>query len=263
MVNYLGYEAKIEEDVTKMVEIDIQGYKYICNYVNTHYNNNVKFAETEYECGKLINFSFDKVTNELLSFAIVRFPEDYVKKTKPITGEQAKQLADEFLKDYINFKKWTWIDNGYQGSISNTYRIKYEYIINNVITRRAYIEMDNCGNFTRFQTVPSCVLDEVTIPKLSDAEYIEAAKGLLKEIYKDKNLKDIKNCEIVLDKYLYYFREPDLDVISFSMNYTLVFNDGSEERIRRQILLCYTRLVLTEGLLPFCFLYKQTKKYRK
>lgn len=74
---------------------------------------------------------------------------------------------------------------------------------------------------------------------MSDAEYIEAAKGLLKEIYKDKNLKDIKNCEIVLDKYLYYFREPDLDVISFSMNYTLVFNDGSEKELAIDFIMLY------------------------
>jgi len=234
MVDYMGYETKVEDDVQKSVTFDIQGYTITADYENTRYLYTLKEVETTYNSSQNFSITFDKFNNELMSFYFFGFPEDYIKKTEYLTGEEAKAIADEFLEKQIDLKEWTWVDNGFEGDSSQRYGIRYDKYINNVVVMRLLIQMDFYGNIENYVKYSSSVLEGVSVPNWSDEVYIDGAVGLLKKIYKDKGLKEVKDCEIIGDKTLAYLRPRDLDVVEYMMNCMLVFEDGTEENLYRK-----------------------------
>lgn len=234
MIDYMGYETKVEDDVEKSATFEIHGYTITADYENTRYLYTLKEVETTYWSGRDISLTFDKYTNELASFRFIRFPEDYIKKTEYITGEQAKAIADEFLETQIDLKEWTWVDNGFEGDSSLKYGIRYDKYINNVVVMRLLIQTDLYGNIQNYIKYTNSVLEGVSVPDWTDEVYIDGAVGLLKKIYEDKELKEVKDCEIIGDKTLAYLRPRDLDVVEYYMNCMLVFEDGTEENLYRK-----------------------------
>ncbi|NCA93266.1 hypothetical protein EOM82_08545 [bacterium] len=237
MVDYDGYKSEVEDDVEKSVTAEIQGYTITADYENTRYYYTLKEVQTTYgsnQCSSIFTITFDKYTNELMSFRFIQYPEDYIKKTEYITGEEAKSIADEFLEQQIDLKEWTWVDNGFEGDTDEKYGIRYDKYINNVVVMMLIVQTDFFGNIQNYNKYSSSVLEGVTVPDWSDETYIDGAVGLLKKIYKDKGLKEIKDCEIIGDKTLAYLRPRDLDVVEYMMNCMLVFEDGTEENLYRK-----------------------------
>ena len=232
MVDYVGSETKVEDDVEKSITAEILGYPITADYEYTCYLYTLKEATITYgssQGSSIITLTFDKFTNELMSFYFIRFPEDYIKKIEYITGEHAKSIADEFLKQYIDLKEWTWVDNGFKGDTDTEYGIQYDKYINNVVVMSLIVQTDYYGNIRNYRKHSSSVLEGVSVPDWTDEVYIDGAVGLLKKIYKDKGLKEVKDCELIEDKTLAYLRPRDLNAIEYKMNCMLVFEDGTEK----------------------------------
>ena len=174
-------------------------------------------------------YLLDSRTNELRGFYFSEFPQGYDIRTTSTTAFKAKKICHAFLQEYlpdINLNQWV-LEIEFDYADYKHYRFVYYKYSNGIKTGSLNFDLDECGNLYLFRY--GCDESD-TLPQYNDDAYISAAKKRLESFYADK--KDVLEVkDYVLDtKTNVYINSLNCAAIDYTVWYTVVYSDGTEEQ---------------------------------
>lgn len=191
-------------------------------------------------------FTIDNEKQLLRSFVVVTdlLPEDMREKwmssdTMPDI-EELKEKSLRFMETYCALDSSEWEEQvdlrrePYYSDIIDEYTgsfvLYFSRIKNNIVIAAVSFTYDLYGNLIAYHSSNLANVNRVNIPDWPDEIYIEATLERLRDIYSaDEHVVDIKAQDPPFrEKALIYVRPLDAYTISYTMYYTVIYDDGTE-----------------------------------
>lgn len=176
------------------------------------------------------NILVDTETGMVYEISIYVFPDDAVLKTTPVTPEQAKEIAINFIRErYPDMKIDEFGFVPVESEDAEKIELYMHRLNNGVAVETLSFTLDKNGNICKFKYTDAFFEDGPEIPNLTDEDYIAGAKKRLDDYFKDRIYIDkVKDIEIVGEKTNMYISEFDKYAIDYTVRYTVVNTDGTE-----------------------------------
>lgn len=211
--------------------------KYKFTFRPKHQKNELRWYESE--DGEQ-SYILDSQTEKVMRISFLEFPEGYEVRTDPITKAQARKECRSFVKS--NFPDIDLSQLKYNADASHDYgeyggyEFVYERYENGIKVDFLMFKIDDYGNIERFHR--TSYTNGIT-PQYSDEEYIEAAKNRLETFFADKSdVAEVKNFQLG-QKNVLFFSAIGCEAIHYSVSFTVVYTDGTEENLMHAFYLPY------------------------
>ncbi len=206
------------------------GVEFTMPYFQNEYSTRSKYMGIEYGNGNY-QVTCDEETGKILKFHLKRTElEKYMNpKTEIVDSDTIKNLCLEYIDILFPSENMDGYTSDIMPWMNDAYIISFDCYANSFKIKSIQFYVDKYGNPYRMYH-HDCVPDN--IPELTLDDYLYGAVDRIEEYYADKpGVVDIVNYQISDTNQALYHREYNAVGMVYIVSFTVVYSDGSEERM--------------------------------